>query len=541
MMARTWLVLAGGLLLAACQQGDDGTGASDAADAVNSTTISTTDGLITVNAPDENGIAAYRGIPFGAPPVGDNRWREPQPVADWDGERQFTDFGDVCVQPKGRGRLNVSVDLPDSPAASEDCLYLNVWSGAKAGDKKPVMVWIFGGAYTEGAGSSPHNWGHTLAQKGVVLVTFNYRLGPFGFFAHPALKADSAHDASGNYALMDAISTLEWVKANIAEFGGDPDNVTIFGESAGAAMVAGLTGSPQANGLFQRAIAESGGWMGLSMAPMRPEAETEAAGKAMADKIGAVTAADLRALSEDEVTQNLRGFGMMIDGWVVPEDLSITFAEGRQNKVDVLTGTNRDEGSFLPGAPPPEAWREQIKKRWGDLAGPFMALYGSANPDETLASARKLFSDEMEWNNRLFAERQAQIGQNAYLYYFTHEPHGTPGQRDLKATHTAEIPYVFNNLVPPRVFPDSSSPELNAQDPKEVQLADEISDYWVNFAATGNPNGPNGDGLPEWPQISEMATGEAMVLDFDKSVQEVIAPAKLALFDKLYERQMSSE
>jgi len=535
-MGAKWLVLAGGLLLAACQQGDDGIRA-DAADAA-STAISTTDGLIAVNAPDENGIRAYKGIPFGAPPVGENRWREPQPVAHWDGERRFTDFGDVCVQPKGRGRLNVSVDLPDSPKASEDCLYLNVWTGAAKGDRKPVMVWIFGGAYTEGAGSSPHNWGHTLAQKDVVVVTFNYRLGPFGFFAHPALAADSGHNASGNYALMDAIAALQWVRDNIAEFGGDPGNVTIFGESAGAAMVAGLTGSPLASGLYQRAISESGAWMGLGMAPMRPQAETEALGKEMADKIGAATAQDLRALSEEEVTGNLRGFGMMIDGWVVPEDLSITFAEGRQNKVDVLTGTNRDEGSFLPGAPPPEAWRQQIRTRWGDLADRFLALYPSATPEETLDSARRLFSDEMEWHNRLFAERQAAIGQKAYLYYFTHEPHGDPAKRDLKATHTAEIPYVFNNLVPPRVYPDSSSPELNAKDPVEIRLADEISDYWVNFAATGDPNG---DGLPRWPQVDEMGPGEAMVLDVKKGVEQVIAPEKLALFDALYARQMGQE
>jgi para-nitrobenzyl esterase len=532
MMAARWLGLASGLLMAATLPVGGASAANDAG------VIRTTDGPITVNAPDEAGIAAYKGIPFGAPPVGANRWREPQPVAHWDEARQFTEFGDVCIQPKGHGRLNVSVDLPTSPKASEDCLYLNVWTGAKAGDKQPVMVWIFGGAYSEGAGSSPHNWGHKLAQKGVVVVTFNYRLGPFGFFAHPALAAASGHDASGNYALMDAISTLEWVKANIAAFGGDPDNVTIFGESAGAAMVAGLTGSPLAQGLYERAISESGAWMGLSMAPMRGQAETEAAGKAMADKIGAATAQDLRALSAENVTAGLRGFGMMVDGWVVPQDLSITFAEGRQNKVDVLTGTNRDEGSFLPGAPPPEAWRAQMSKRWGDLAERFLALYPSATPEETLNSARRVFSDEMEWHNRLFAQRQAAIGQNAYLYYFRHEPHADPDKRDLGATHTAEIPYVFNNLLPPRVYPDSSSPELNAKDPVEIKLADEISDYWVNFAATGDPNG---DGLPLWPQVDEMKPGEAMVLDVKKGVKEVIAPEKLALFDALYKRQMGGE
>ncbi|HVZ22077.1 MAG TPA: carboxylesterase family protein, partial [Vicinamibacterales bacterium] len=220
-----------------------------------------------------SGVRVYKGIPFGAPPVGDLRWQAPQPVKAWQGVRKADTFGDVCVQPKGRGRLNVSVDLPDSPKASEDCLYLNVWtkaSGAKA--KLPVMVWIYGGAYTEGGGSTPSYDGEGLAQKGVVVVTMNYRLGPFGFFSNAELSKESGHNASGNQALEDVIAVLRWTKENIAAFGGDPSNVTIFGQSAGAAMSAGLVGSPQARGLFRRAISESGAWMGLSMAPMRSRA-----------------------------------------------------------------------------------------------------------------------------------------------------------------------------------------------------------------------------------------------------------------------------
>src|SRR5213078_5008914 len=189
---------------------------------------------------------------------------------------------DVCVQPKGIGRLNVSVDLPDSPAASEDCLYLNVWTAAQSpSERRPVMFWIFGGAYTEGAGSSPHSDGEALARQGAVVVTFNYRLGPFGFFSHPELTKESGHTASGNQALMDALAALKWVQTNIAAFGGDPRNVTIFGESAGAALSAGLVGSPEARGLFRRAISESGAWMALSMAPMgtRVSAETPGTGR----------------------------------------------------------------------------------------------------------------------------------------------------------------------------------------------------------------------------------------------------------------------
>src|SRR5262245_28771840 len=223
-----------------------------------------------------SGVRVFRGIPFGAPPLGDLRWRPAQPVAKWDGVRKGDTFGSVCTQPKGRGRLNVSVDLPDSPLTSEDCLYLNVWTAAaSASERRPVMVWIFGGAYTEGAGSSPHNDGEALARKGVVAVSVNYRLGPFGFFTHPDLTKESGKNASGNQAMSDNIAALRWVQKNITAFGGDPNNGRIFGESAGAALVAGLTGSPEAKGLFHRAISESGAWMGLSMAPMRPRASAE--------------------------------------------------------------------------------------------------------------------------------------------------------------------------------------------------------------------------------------------------------------------------
>jgi para-nitrobenzyl esterase len=318
-----------------------------------------------------SGVRVFRGIPFGAPPLGDLRWRPAQPVAKWDGVRKADTFGNVCTQPKGRGRLNVSVDLPDSPAASEDCLYLNVWTAAaSASERRPVMVWIFGGAYTEGAGSSPHNDGEALARKGVVAVSVNYRLGPFGFFSHPELTKESGKNASGNQAMSDNIAALRWVQKNIAAFGGDPNNVTIFGESAGAALVAGLTGSPEAKGLFHRAISESGAWMGLSMATMRPRASAEepAPGRGGAPAPPLPSLAELRKKSTDEISASLRGAGMIIDGWIVPEDLSITFAQGRQNAVDVLVGANKDEGSFTDGLGPgvtAAQWTAQVKQRWG--------------------------------------------------------------------------------------------------------------------------------------------------------------------------------
>src|SRR5438552_14668344 len=275
--------------------------------------------LLSGTAASTPGVRVFKGIPFAAPPVGALRWRAPQPVAKWTGVRSADKFGDVCVQPGARafqasaGRVNVSVDLADSPKASEDCLYINVWTAARtASERRPVMFWIFGGAYTEGAGSSPHNDGEALARKGVVVVTFNYRLGPFGFFSHPELTKESGHTASGNQALMDTMAALQWVQTNIAAFGGDPRNVTIFGESAGAAIAAALVGSPHATGLFRRAISESGAWMGLGIAPMRTRQQAEQQmGRRGAPPGESNAAAELGAKSAEEISRALSGAGMI--------------------------------------------------------------------------------------------------------------------------------------------------------------------------------------------------------------------------------------
>ena len=499
--------------------------------------VRTDAGLLAAATNPPDGVRVFRGIPFGAPPVGPLRWKLPQPVAHWDGVRKADAFGPVCVQPKGNGRLNVSVDMPDSPKADEDCLYLNVWTAAsRAGERRPVMVWIFGGAYTEGAGSSRHNDGEALARKGVVLVTFNYRLGPFGFFSHPELDAESGHNASGNQAVWDSIAALKWVQANIAAFGGDPANVTIFGESAGSSLSAGLVGSPAAKGLFRRAISESGAWMGLSMAPMRSRASAEGPGTGRgAQPMAALPLAELRAKSTDDITKGLRGAGMIADGWAIPEDESITFANGTQNAVDILIGSNKDEGSFILRGPTVEQWTARVRARWADLADAYLKLYPAGSDDEAAKSSETAFRDEMGWHMRRYAQAQAAIGKRAYLYYFTHEPPTDPAKPNLRATHTAEIPYVFNNLKAVRVYPDNSSPELTSASAPDIKLADIVSSYWVNFARTGDPNGK---GLASWPQYKDKASGRAMVLGDTQHPETSTDSAKFDLYDQLYARQL---
>jgi len=466
-------------------------------------------------------IRVFKGIPFAAPPVGANRWRPPQPVAAWSQVRPATEYAPRCTQ-GGPGGPNTS-----APPTSEDCLYLNVWTTAEsAADRRPVMVWLYGGGFFGGAGSEPRYAGDGLARKGAVVVTLNYRLGALGFLAHPELSSESQHKASGNYGMLDAIAALQWVQRNIAAFGGDPSNVTVFGESAGANLTNALVASPAAAGLFHRAIAQSGGFMGMGMARTGTLARAEEAGaKAFADA-GFSSLADARAKPAAEVFAVIRGGNLVVDGYLIPEDMSLTFTNGRQNPVDILIGSNKDEGTFFarPGLTA-DAFKSQARQRFGVLADEFLKMFPAADDTQANQSYLASFSDETAWAMRTGALFQARRGNSAYVYYFTRVPPSAPDRPSRGATHVAEIPYTFNNLA------DGPVPWTDT----DRQLADTMSSYWVNFARTGDPNGP---GLPAWPAYRDAATGKAQVLGDAVATEagSLPAAATLKFFDSAYQQ-----
>jgi para-nitrobenzyl esterase len=480
-------------------------------------------GLISGVSGKDSEVRVFKGIPFAAPPVGSLRWHAPQAPAHWEGVRSGAEFGPVCMQAAG-GRGGAQ-----PPRRSEDCLYLNVWTAAKtAGEKRPVLVWLHPGGFTSGSGSSPAYDGENLAKKGLVVVTVNYRLGIFGFFAHPELTQESDRHASGDWGLMDQIAALQWVQKNIAAFGGDPKRVTIDGDSAGAMSVGDLYVSPLAKGLFERAIAESGGAIGLSVNPMRKLADAEQAGVRAAESLGAKSLAELRAKSAEDLMKVRGGGNVILDGWVLPEDPGAIFAEGKQNDVPLLVGSNQDEGTFFLQKGPSDRFLENSRRRFGDLADTFLKLYPAGSDDEAFASQLAAFRDELGFVMRNMAQLQSKTGKSkAYLYYFTHEPptaQASPrGGRGSGATHGAEAQYVFENLAPGRPWTEL-----------DHQLADTISSYWVNFAGTGDPNGK---GLPRWSAYDERKSNRPMVLGDKVEVGPAPNQAQIAFYQALYDKQ----
>jgi para-nitrobenzyl esterase len=478
-------------------------------------------GLVAGVAGGTADMRVFKGIPFAVPPVGPLRWRPPQPVKSWTGVRPADHYGAPCMQPSDtRGGLQ-GASAAATPTPSEDCLYLNVWTeAASASERRPVIVWSHGGAFTIGSGSGRD--GEALARKGVVVVAYNYRLGPFGLFAHPELSKESGRNASGNYSLMDLVAVLRWVQTNIAAFGGDPNRVTLMGQSAGGRLTRAAVASAQAKGLFHRAISQS--------APVRIErmltrAEGEKAGQAEAAKVGAASLVELRALPADQIQRGMQAGRLMIDGWYLTEDIAITIGEGRHNRVNVLVGSNRDEATFVslfPASPffglektTAQQFVEGARRRFGSNADVYLGLYpAGASDDGARASQREAFRDEAAWNARDWALMQTKAGNKAYLYYFVHEPPVAPGQPNRGVSHNAELPYVFNVPTPSWADVDRA-------------LADTMSSYWVNFASTGDPNGA---GHPVWPALQPTAH-ERMILGPKIEVGPALDAKRVALFN----------
>jgi para-nitrobenzyl esterase len=447
-------------------------------------------------------IRIFRGIPFAAPPVGDLRWSEPQPVVPWSGIREAREFAPRCMQ-----QPLFSDMMFRSASPSEDCLYLNIWTPAKLGGsqqrKLPVLVYVYGGGFMAGDSSEKRYDGAALARRGIVVVTMNYRLGVFGFFSHPELTASSPHHASGNYGLLDQVAALAWVKRNIAAFGGDPNHITIGGESAGSISVSALMASPLSRSKFAGAIGESGAMMQKLTPP--PLAEAESKGAAFAKSVGAPTLAALRAIPADKLLAAQGDakdmpFDAVIDGYFLTEPPSATFSSGRAAHVPLLVGSNSQEGPgsaiFGDGAPTVAKYRAGLTRLFGDKADAVFALYSARTDADVLPIATALASDDFlalpTWK---WFDLQRRTGAPTYYYYFARvrprfvtDTSGSP--LPWGAVHSAEIEYALGNL-------DANPLYAWTADDRKVSVT--MSAYFANFIKTGNPNGGS---LPVWPKAS---------------------------------------
>ncbi len=465
--------------------------------------IRTEAGLISGIPGRDPGITAFKGIPYAEPPVGDLRWTAPRPRASWTGVRSAAEFGNGCAQ-----------TFPNASfPKSEDCLYLNVWTPAQSGSRGlPVMFWIHGGGLRVGSTSEPIYDGEELAQKGIVVVSVNYRLGIFGFFSHPDLTKESAHHASGNYGFLDQIAALQWVKRNIAAFGGDPRKVTIFGQSGGARAVNSLVASPLSKDLFRAAISQSGGGFSSSFPTGRALTlqESESIGTTFAESLGAKSLDDLRKIPADTLLkvlgESVPGGAALtarvpifneIDGYFFPESMSTIFERGRQNKVTMMAGSNSDEGQHMfRGALPVREYLENARKVYGNRAEQFLKLYPGQTEQLAKISQQSQFADRSAAGERELAVATQKNGNKAFLYFFSHIDTGGYNSEPpsmglmLGADHGAELPYVFG-LLDHWKKPVPESDRI---------MQGRMMSYWTNFAKNLDPNGP---GLPLWEPFNE--------------------------------------
>jgi len=471
------------------------------------------------------GISVFKGIPFAAPPVGDLRWKAPAPVQAWTGIKKADAFGPACMQAAGA--------MGNTAPVSEDCLCLNVWTPAKKpGEKIPVIVWIYGGGFSGGSTSTSMYDGMGFAKKGVVLVSVAYRVGPFGFLAHPELSRESGK-GSGNYGLEDMISGLKWVKENIVRFGGDPSNVTIFGHSAGGMAVNMLAASPVTKGLFHRAICMSGG----SFAPLQTENEAglslgipalklaESTGEAFLKNLGAADIKAARAMSADAIQKNAGGgmggggmrFRPAADGYIIPSDLYSMYQARRFNDTPILVGHTSDElGSFGGrGGVTAAQFEKQTRSQYGPHSDAILKVYPHSTDAEAAKSSKGLSREStFSWSTWTWARLQSEKGKGkAFEYYYDYHAPDADG-----SGHGSDVPYAFQTL---------SGGRGGGPKPEDLKLAEMISSYWVNFAKSGDPNGP---GLPKWPAFTENDQ-KAMVFDAAPSARPVPNLDKLKAFD----------
>jgi para-nitrobenzyl esterase len=435
--------------------------------------VQTLSGLVQGVVNESGTVVSFKGIPYAAPPVGDLRWREPQPPLSWEGVRDASRFCSSCIQVRDYSRLPHTEEFMIQDSISEDCLFLNLWTPAKtAEDKVPVLVFMHGGGFTEGSGSVLVYDGEELAKKGIIVITVNYRLGALGFLAHPELTAESPNHVSGNYGLLDQIAALQWIQNNIAAFGGDPGRVTVAGQSAGAMSVRALILSPLAKGLFHRGITESGSSYANFMSS-GTLADAESMGVEFMKAKGASTIAELRAMDAMEVFKPVEGqtvrFNTVIDGYFMPDNTNNVFDAGKQNDTPFMTGLNADEVRYT-----------------GDTGDALVALYPA---DSLSASVKEAAQEQGRLNAWLWLDYRAKTSfTNGYVYYFSRAI-PWPEHPEFGAFHTSEVPYVFNNL---RLL----NRPFTATD---TMVADMMSTYWANFVKNGDPNG---EGLPEWRPYS---------------------------------------
>jgi len=482
-------------------------------------TVKVEGGTISGTASADGAVKIFKGIPFAAPPVGDLRWKEPQPVLPWKGVRKCEAFGASPMQnsPNPFGPWSEEYLIPKEPI-SEDCLTLNIWTPAKSAKQKlPVLVWIYGGGFNSGGSACAIYDGEATARKGVVFVSANYRVGVFGFLAHPELTAESSRKTSGNYGLMDQIAALNWVKKNIAAFGGDANSVTIAGQSAGSMAVNSLVASPLCKGLIHRAIAQSGAGFLTGMTGSTTLRQAEESGVKTAQSLNAGSLAALRAMPAADLQKNARGmFRPIVDGFVLPQSIAETFAANKQNDVPVLTGWNEDDGVIFGKPKTAVEFTEQVKQQYGADAESFLKYY-PAGSDETAAQSQAKSSRDLIFGtqNYTWANVQSEKGKSKiYVYRFARRLPATGEYTKYGAFHTGEVAYAYDNLDFVKRCPF---------DAFDRQLAKTMSNYWVNFARTGDPNGED---LALWPAYNKETS---LVMLLAEKSEAVPLPDKEAL------------